>query len=111
LRTTIRPGGNVIQRLIPLFLVSWTAVAMAQAPEFAAPVRIEAGTKLLGENRLYPSPMLHDVNGDGLLDIVVGDLRGKITYALREKGDSAPRYGEEQKMLAADGKELDFQNW
>ena len=101
----------MIQRLIPLFLVSWTAVAMAQAPEFAAPVRIEAGTKLLGENRLYPSPMLHDVNGDGLLDIVVGDLRGKITYALREKGDSAPRYGEEQKMLAADGKELDFQNW
>jgi hypothetical protein len=73
----------MIQRSIPLFLLSWTAVAMAQAPEFAAPVRIEAGAKLLGENRLYPSPMLHDVNGDGLLDVVVGDLRGKITRCVR----------------------------
>jgi len=101
----------VIQRSIPLFLVSWTAVAMAQAPEFAAPVRIEAGTKLLGENRLYPSPVFHDVDRDGLPDLVVGDLRGKITVALRMKGDGPVRYAAETKMLAADGKELDFQNW
>jgi hypothetical protein len=55
----------MIQRSIPLFLLSWTAVAMAQAPEFAAPVRIEAGAKLLGENRLYPSPMPSGLGTEG----------------------------------------------
>jgi hypothetical protein len=90
---------------------------VAQDPaRFAAPVRLEAGAKKLGakslgEGRLYPSPVLHDVNGDGLLDVVVGDLRGRITFALREKGTGAPHFAAEQKWMGADGKELDFHNW
>lgn len=87
------------------------ALVAQEAPRFAAPVRLGAGKKLLGEGRLYPSPVFHDVNGDGLLDVVVGDLRGRITYALREAGDGVPRFGAEQKWLGSDGKELDFHNW
>ena|SRR5438552_4155355 len=81
------------------------------APKFAPPVRLEAGDKFLGENRLFPSPVFHDMNGDGLPDIVVGDLPGRLTVALRLPGDGPPRYGAETKLKATDGKELDFHNW
>lgn len=79
-------------------------------PTFSPPVRLPAGTKLLGENRLFPSPVFHDVNGDGRLDIVVGDLIGKLTVALREPGD-AVAFGAETKLMDVDGKEIDFHNW
>ena len=82
----------------------------SQRPAFADPVRLEAGGKLLGAGRLYPSPVFHDVNGDGRLDIVVGDLWGKLTVALREAGD-ARSFGAETKIKGTDGKDLDFANW
>lgn len=85
--------------------------AMAQAPTFADPVRLEAGGELLGEGRLFPSPVYQDMNGDGLLDITVGDLVGHITVALRLPGDGPPRFGKEKKLEALDGKVLDFGNW
>jgi hypothetical protein len=86
-------------------------LAQAPPPKFAPPVRLKAGDKFLGEGRLYPSPVFHDMNGDGLPDIVVGDLWGKLTVALRLPGDGPPSYGAETKVMASDGKELDFHNW
>jgi hypothetical protein len=80
-------------------------------PKFAPPVRLKAGDKFLGFNRYFPSPVLHDVNGDGLPDIVVGDLFGRLTVALRQPGAGAPVFGAETKLLAADGQPLDFHNW
>ena len=87
------------------------ATTAAQAPQFADPVRLQAGGELLGEGRLYPSPVYQDMNGDGLLDITVGDLIGEITVALRLPGDGPPRFGKEKKLEALDGKVLDFGNW
>lgn len=84
--------------------------AETAAPSFAKPVRLHAGDKLLGTGRLYPSPVAHDINGDKLLDIVVGDLRGHLTFALRQPGEEAT-YAEEQKLKDAEGKILDFGNW
>ena len=86
-------------------------LAQAPAPKFAPPVRLKAGDRFLGEGRLYPSPVFRDMNGDGLPDIVVGDLWGKLTVALRLPGDGRPRYSAETKVMASDGKELDFHNW
>ncbi|HLQ36793.1 MAG TPA: hypothetical protein VK348_03260 [Planctomycetota bacterium] len=91
-------------------------VALAQGaplpqPTFAPPVRLQAGGKFLGENRLFPSPVFHDMDGDGLADIVVGDLFGRLTVARRLPGDGPARYGAETKLMATDGKELDFHNW
>lgn len=79
-------------------------------PTFAPPLRLHAGELLLGENRLFPSPVFHDIDGDGRLDIVVGDLRGHLTVALRLPGEGL-RFGAESKLLARDGKALDFGNW
>lgn len=95
--------------VLPLLALA-TATAGAQSPTFAPPVRLKAGDKFLGENRLYPSPVFHDLNGDGLADLVVGDLRGLMTVALRLPG-ALPSFGPETKVLGADGKVLDLQNW
>lgn len=96
---------------------SWVLVSCAlpvcaqQAPQFAAPVRLLAGEKLLGVDRLYPSPMAHDVDGDGRLDLVVGDLRGRLTVALQQAGTAPACYAAEKPLQDENGKDIDFHNW
>ncbi len=90
---------------------STSAQQLVDTAHFAAPVRLMAGDKLLGERRLYPSPVAHDMSGDGLADIVVGDLRGRLTVALRTPGDGPPTYAEETPLQDVDGKDIDFHNW
>lgn len=85
-----------------------TAAAVAQSPTFAAPVRLKAGEAFLGQGRLFPSPVYHDLNGDRRTDIVVGDLAGRLTVAHRT---GAAAFGKEEKVLGADGKQVDLQNW
>ncbi len=81
-------------------------------PRFAAPKRIHAGDGFLGEGRLYPSPVLHDIDGDKRPDIVVGDLRGKVTVACRETGDDKTvRFGAEKPLKDRSGEQLKFHNW
>lgn len=86
------------------------AGGLAAQATFASPVRLMAGDKLLGEDRYFPSPVFQDVDGDGLQDLVVGDLIGRITYAKRLPGKER-RYAGEQPLLGADGKEIRFHNW
>jgi hypothetical protein len=54
--------------------------------------------------------VFRDMNGDGRLDVVVGDLRGHLTVALQLPGD-ARSFGAETDLNGADGKVLDFHNW
>jgi hypothetical protein len=98
-------GGGAFVPLAPL------AAQSNGAPTFAAPVRLHAGAKLLGERRLYPSPVYHDLDRDGLQDILVGDLRGRLTVAHRLPGDGPAKYAEEKPVLDLEGKEIDFHNW
>ena len=79
-------------------------------PKFGEPKMLKAGDKNLGEGRLYPSPVFHDVDGDGLEDLVIGDLIGKVTWARQIGGDEL-KFGPEQPMLAANKKPLKFDNW
>lgn len=86
------------------------AAAASQGGLFAPPVRIQAGDAFAGERRMYPSPAFHDVDGDGLLDLVVGDLPGRVTWARRMPGEGL-RFEAEQPMKTASGEPLDFGNW
>lgn len=78
---------------------------------FAPPKRILAGREPMGQKRSYPSPVLEDMNGDGLSDIVIGDLPGYLTVSLRLAGEGPPRFSPEKRLSGADGKDLKFDNW
>jgi hypothetical protein len=90
---------------------SASAQSSTGATEFASPVRLNAGEPFLGVKRLFPSPVFHDIDGDGLQDVVVGDLMGRLTVALRKPGKGKLAFGAETKLLDAEGKEIDFHNW
>ena len=78
--------------------------------KFAAPARIMAGEKFLGQRRAYPSPALHDVNGDGHVDLLIADLMGRVTVALGD-GSKPMSFGEEKPLLGSDKEPLDFNYW
>lgn len=82
-----------------------------RAPSFAPPVRLQAGSELMGIQRLYPSPVLHDMNDDGRVDIVLGDLWGAVTIAPGLAGDGVPTWGVDAALKASDGNDLKFSNW
>ena len=100
---TVRPLA-----ILALSGAALTSGALAQGVQFHDPIRIEAGDKMLGKGRMYPSPAAHDINGDGRFDIVIGDLRGHLTFALQGADGT---FGSEQKLKDAHGKVLDFGNW
>lgn len=99
---------------IPLTLLAASTVgAQTQPvqPTFSPPVRLKAGDNFLGENRHFPSPVYHDLNGDGRVDIVVGDLIGHLTVAHRAADAASVLFAAEEKVLGADGEIVDLQNW
>lgn len=83
----------------------------AEGCEFAPPVRIKAGADYVGAKRLFPSPVMRDVDGDGRLDIVVGDLFGGVTYARRDASLERIGFAAKQKLKDRDGDAIDFHNW
>ncbi len=83
----------------------------APTARFADPIPLQAGDLAMGARRMYPSPVFRDMNGDGRLDIVIGDLLGKITIAHGLESDGVPRFAADVPLLGRDAKPLDFKNW
>ena len=98
-----------------LFATLATALASSLAqqptPSFGALEPVRADALLAGIGRRYPSPVMHDVDGDGLADLVLGDLYGALTVSKRLTGEGPPRIGPELPLFASDGTELVFDNW
>ena len=78
--------------------------------EFAAPRKLLAGDAYAGHGRLFPSPVLYDVDGDERADLVIGDLIGKVTWA-RASPSEPGIFEKEQAFLMRDGEPLKFSNW
>jgi hypothetical protein len=64
------------------------AAGFAQAVEFDAPVRLEAGGKAIRtEDPGYAAPCWADIDGDGDADLLVGQFRrGRIKVYLNQGG-------------------------
>lgn len=80
-------------------------------PAFAAPVRLMAGDQPMGQGRLYPSPSLFDLDGDGVAEMVIGDLFGRLTVSKRIAGEDTTVWTAPEPLQGADGKPLKFSNW
>lgn len=78
-----------------------------QNAAFDDPELLMAGGQMMGIKRHYPSPVLHDLDGDGVRELIIGDLHGYITRCER----NADGWGEEVRIRAKDGKDLRFHNW
>ena len=102
---------RLLSLAVAALLGSRTVADEIDRVRFAAPERIRAGDAFAGEGRLYPSPVLHDVDGDGRLDLVVGDLRGMVTVALRTSSKAPVTFGAEKPLEDRGGRPLKFHNW
>jgi len=78
---------------------------------FAPPVRLMAGDAPMGKGRLFPSPALYDLDGDGVAELVLGDLIGKLTVCKRQSGDEPRGWTEATPLNGANGEALKFHNW
>lgn len=79
------------------------------APRFAAPVELTADGKPF-RGILYPSPTLHDTDGDGKRELWIGDLPGHVKVA-RPAGGEHGGFGPLKSAKTRDGKLLKLQNW
>ena len=56
---------------------------------FRPPVRLMAGGEPMGQEQMYPSPALYDLDGDGVEELVIGDLMGNLRVSRRVAGGDA----------------------
>ena len=76
---------------------------------FAPPVQLTAG----GKNHtgiMYPSPVFHDVDGDGKSELLIGEIFGTITISERESEGSATAWTKARPMQI-DGEPIKLNNW
>ena len=86
--------------------------AYAQEPEpaqFAPPIQLlRDGANHTGI--LYPSPVLYDLDGNGQRELVIGDLKGHITFSQRV-ADGEDHQWTAAEQLQSQGKPLKLDNW
>lgn len=97
--------------IIAAALASSAPRLLAQDPAFARPVMLRAGDLPLGMEKLYPSPRVVDLDGDGHLDLVIGDLFGGVAWAKGGMAEGAKTLAAEVPVPRQGGKDLKFHNW
>lgn len=82
------------------------------ADQLAAPVRLEVdGEPIDSINDIgHSGPALHDLDGDGKLELLVGNFRGHIDVFSREESSTSPSWKSEGRLQAA-GENFAVPNW
>ena len=88
-----------------------SAYGQATYAHLQPPILLKAADTVIGAKRLYPSPVFQDMNRDGVMDLVLGDLRGILTVSLGERTATGVTFGKEVNLKATDGHDLKFHNW
>jgi hypothetical protein len=108
---------NAIRRwIVPALALSAlggiSSAAPPAEPLFDPPVRLKAGDKYVdtGANVAHTGPLLHDYDGDGKIDLLVGNFRGTVQLFRNVGTREAPVY-EPKGLLQADGKDVTIPNW
>ena len=81
---------------------------------FEAPVRLTVDGKPLQQaNDRFPSPAIYDIDNDGVNELIIGGLRGKVEVfensSSSTKGDPIWEAGEP--LEDSDGKSIELTNW
>lgn len=78
-----------------------------RASELAAPVKVEAGGAPIDVEIGHAAPFVHDLDGDGTQDLLVGQFgEGKLHYFRNEGTAAAPQLAASRWVEAA-GKPVD----
>jgi hypothetical protein len=84
--------------------VSLAIALFLQTGELAPPFLVEAGGSVIDVAGGNSAPFLHDLDGDGLLDLLVGQFEGGRVRAYRNVGRrGAPRFAESEFLRAGEG--------
>jgi len=82
---------------------------------FQAPVRLMVGDEPLNTKakQMYPSPAMFDVDDDGQVELMVGDIFGTL-YVYENENDSRdgdPVWSDHSPLKTAEGKAIKVSNW
>ena len=81
---------------------------------FEAPVRLMVGDQPLNTRarQMYPSPAVYDVDSDGKVELVVGDIFGSLNvYENQNTGKGDPVWSKHTRLKTAKGKPIKVSNW
>lgn len=97
------------------------AAGLAQNPlpqavvqdRLAAPLRIHAAGKPIdtGEDVGHSAPLVRDVNGDGRLDLLLGNFRGTVDLFAADLGSDPDPVLLAPQRLEVNGEPLEIPNW
>ncbi len=78
--------------VLPLW-IALLATSPAGPPVLSAPVRVQAGGKDIVPDHGHAAPWLHDMDGDGKRDLLVGQFGDGAMRVYRNVGtDRAPKF-------------------
>ncbi len=92
-------------------VTAWLAAAGGDA-ELAAPVRLAADGQWIdtGKETAHAGPSFHDLDGDGVRDLLVGNFAGTLAHYRNVGTAAAPKF-EAKGFLAAEGDPIKIHNW
>lgn len=78
--------------MTPFLALIASGLLQVRADELLPPVRVEAAGAPIDTEIGHAAPFVHDFDGDGVQDLLVGQFDGGVLWIFRNEGtDAAPR--------------------